>query len=64
MPLREQQSLNELTRHIDDEKQDRAQEVRELPGNARLGQEVVMDDELYKWVGRWVKVPIEEITNA
>ena len=63
MPLREQQSLDALTRHVDDEKQDRVREVRELPGGALFGDEVVMNGELYKYlIDGWYKVTTERVT--
>ena len=62
MPLKEQQSLDALTRHVDDEKQDRVREVRELPGSAQFGDEVVMDGELYKYlIDGWFKVSTEKV---
>ena len=55
--LREQPTLNALTRHVDDEKADRGREVKELPDNPRLGEEVFMNGELYKFFdGAWFKV--------
>ena len=63
MPLREQQSLDALTRHVDDEKQDRVREVRELPARAQFGDEVVMNGELYKYlIDGWFKVSTEKVT--
>lgn len=63
MPLREQQSLDALTRHVDDEKQDRVREVRALPGKAQFGDEVVMNGELYKYlIDGWFKVTTEKVT--
>ena len=57
MPLREQQNLNALTRHVDDEKQDRLKEVAQLPGNAQTGDEVLWRGSLYKYIDtRWFKL--------
>ena len=57
MALREQQNLNALTRHVDDEKQDRLKEVAQLPGNAQTGDEVLWRGCLYKFIDtRWFKL--------
>ena len=65
MALREQQSLDALTRHVDDEKQNRVREVRELPGDAEFGDEVVMRGELYKYLNsRWFKIMMEAVKNG
>ena len=63
MPLREQQSLDALTRHVDDEKADRVHVVRVLPEAAQFGDEVVMNGELYKYlIDGWFKVSTEKVT--
>lgn len=59
--LKEQPTLDALTRHVDDEKSDRAREVRELPGDARLGDEVIMGGNLYKfWDGTWHRLTADQ----
>ena len=60
--LKEQPTLNSLTRHVDDEKADRIREVKELPGEARLGDEVIMNGELHKFLSDgWFKIKTEKV---
>ena len=62
MALREQQSLDALTRHVDDEKADRIREVADLPGDARIGDEVIMNGEIYKYLlDGWFKINMEKV---
>ena len=65
MPLKEQLSLNELTREVDHEKADRLREVKELPAIANFGDEVLMNGELYKYlIDGWFKVQTERVSDA
>lgn len=57
MPLREQQSLDALTRHVDDEKQNRTRVLSKLPENAEVGDEVIMNNRIYKYTGSmWLQI--------
>ena len=57
MPLKEQQSLDALTRHVDDEKQNRTRVLSTLPEDAEVGDEVIVHNRIYKYTGdAWLQI--------